>query len=40
MSPRLRLAVLGTLLGLLVVAVVLAVGNGLTPGSARFGRGG
>ena len=35
MSPRLRLAVLGTLLGLLVVAVVLAVGNGLTPAGAR-----
>ena len=35
MSPRLRLVVLGAVLTLLVVAVVLAVANGLRPASAR-----
>ena len=35
MSPRTRIVVLGALLTVLVVAVVLAVANGLTPGSAR-----
>lgn len=35
MSPRLRLVALGAVLSLLVVAIVLVVGAGLTPSSAR-----